>query len=129
MKYLKIILIILFVALVSIKLFFPIYLQLQFDIPGIIILLLLIAVVGFRNKITFTTAVLLSVYGIGDFMYRAFSASRPGPFEFTASLNYLLFGGNTGSAAWMIISLFPFFFYFILLMLLLTKKGRAVYLN
>lgn len=129
MKYLKIILIILFIALVSIKLFFPIYLKLQFDIPGIIILLLLIAVVAFRNKLTHAAGIVLSGYGTCDFIYRAYSASRPGPFEFTSSLNYLIFGGRTESTSWIIINLLPLLFYFIFLVILLTKKGRTAYIG
>lgn len=127
MKILKLILLIIIVLLLAVKIAFPIYLVLSFDKPGISILILLIAVLIIRHKISWFGGVILSICGIGYYIFFPALSAWPGAFVFTSSLNSLVFGGRTGGFVRTSIALFPLLFYIGFLILLISKRGKQYY--
>jgi hypothetical protein len=96
-------------------------------IGRILILLLLITIMIYRNRISWLLGITLFSYSIYYFFFKAVYASSPSAIEFTTALNRVFFGNYTGNILWHYITLFPFAFYFIALIIFLLKPTRIYY--
>jgi hypothetical protein len=91
------------------------------------LLLLLIAVFQFRNKLVWYISMTIFIYGIYSLSISAIYSAEPVTMQFTSRLSYLLFEGNSESKIKIFIEVIPDYFYSIFLILFLTKKFRRYY--
>lgn len=97
------------------------------DKTGVTVIVLLSLVLMKRGWFYWWLGLLLVSYGLYNLVFIDFKAAMPTVMNFTASLNYFLFRGRTGSRLRSIIDLIPWWFYLISLILLLSKAGRRYY--
>jgi hypothetical protein len=127
MKIIRWMLSILFMGLIIIELYLTLFKQLPLNKLSIMLLLLLIAVFQFRNKLVWYISMTIFIYGIYSLSISAIYSAEPVTMQFTSRLSYLLFEGNSESKIKIFIEVIPDYFYSIFLILFLTKKFRRYY--
>lgn len=97
------------------------------DKTGSLVILLLALVLWKRGWFYWWLGLALVSYGLYNLFFVNLKAAMPTVMDFTASLNYFLFRGRTGSRLRHIIRLIPWVFYLTSLILLLSNAGRRYY--
>lgn len=94
----------------------------------LMLFLLVLAWLGKRSVFWMMGAV-ICCYGIYSLLFISPKAAEPTSMEFTASLNYLIFGGRTGALMREIIRLIPLFFYPSFLVFCIMQIRKKVILS
>jgi hypothetical protein len=127
MKILKITGLVFFSFIIIVKFYLTCFKNVPLDKTSVGVLICLIFITLFRTKVSWVLGIGISLFGVYTLIFIRIKVAEPTAMEFTSSLNYLIFGTNSGSLLSSLIDIVPDYFYVLTVLFLLSKRGRLEY--